>query len=128
MQTDVTTPNIDSPIMLGVVTSPFDLYQTLHNVWYSQQHATVCANGPNITCTIKQCWELLTYKVVSVCTVLNVKSQQIWVHSKVHSALLESYNNPWLFHPWPLICRVLMWKPFAKKWLFPLYNIQQVYS
>ena len=47
MQTDVTTPNIDGPIMLGVVTSPFDLYQTLHNVWYSQQHATGCANGPN---------------------------------------------------------------------------------
>ena len=47
-----------------------------------------------ITCTIKQRWEFLTYKVVSVCTVLNVKSQQIWVHSKVHSALLESYNIP----------------------------------
>ena len=47
-----------------------------------------------ITFTIKQCWELLAYNVASVCTALNVKSQQIWVHSKVHSALLVSYNIP----------------------------------
>ena len=40
-----------------------------------------------VTCTIQQCWELLAYNVASVCMALNVKSQQIWVHSKVHSAL-----------------------------------------
>ena len=115
MQTDATTPNIDGPIMLGVVAYPFacnskfDRHQTLHNIKYTPNNMQQGVQRDKITCTIQQCWELMAYNVASSCTVLNVKSQQIWVHSRVHSALLVPYIILWLNSI------LLMWKPFAKK-------------